>query len=635
MCGIAGLMATSALSPDSGGLVRLRDSMVHRGPDGFGSFIDRNVALLHRRLSIIDLEGGIQPLVSADGRYAVTYNGEIYNYLELRNELVQLGHSFATQSDTEVLLNAYIQYGEACLDRLEGMFAFVIYDKQKQSFFGARDRLGIKPLYYARLTDSFVFASEIKAIVEYRRTLGVSPAADMQSMSDYLTFQFQISHRTLFKNIFRLMPGHSFHYRSGVMEIKEYWRLDKVSSSSPVRNRTDWMEELQSKIKAAVTSHLRSDVPVGCYLSGGIDSSTILGVATKVSGQSLKTFCAGFSEGGIYDDSAFAKISARANASEHFEVFPNQDDFRRLLKKLIWHMDEPMAGEGMFPQYIVSSLAARHVKVVLGGQGADEIFGGYIRYLALHLDHLLDGTIHPAKKLCSGLSLNDISSVMPQLAGYQPLLQKLMADGMFQSWDKRYLRVVTQSHNLSNDISESFVRELGGYSSNDEYLRLINDTRFESLLDRMLYADMRTSLGGLLHVEDRMSMAASVESRVPFLDHRLVEFAFQIPDADKFLGGQTKSLLRDAVAPWVPAEVAQRKEKLGFPVPLNAWARSGLYDFVYGILKSDRAQGRGWYKSDYIDRILTNSSGGAFDRRLWGALCLELWAEVFLDGDSV
>lgn len=607
----------------------------HRGPDGDGIWLDekRPVGLGHVRLAIIDPEHGKQPMVTADGRYVVVFNGAIYNYLELRRELTGKGHPIHSYSDTEVLLYAYREWGEQFVDRLIGMFAFAIWDKHEQRLFCARDRIGIKPFYYRFDGQRLLFASEIKAILA---DPGVEAAANFEGLQDYLTFQFCLDQKTLFKGIDKLEPGHCLtaHYEGDVLKVatRQYWDLRYEIDEE--HDERYFIDTLSGLIDDSIRLHLRSDVPLGAHLSGGLDSSSIVCLASRMlGGEQLKTFTGAFSEGPQFDETAYAKeVSSFAGTAYHEIFIPAGHELPDVLPRLMYYMDEPLAGPGVIPQYYVSRLASEHVKVVMGGQGGDELFIGYARYMAVYLEKCLSGAIYQtANQRRYAVSLESIVPNLPLLATYQPMLQNLWRDGLFNSHDQRYFRLVDRSEGMNQLFNPEALRGAGNYSPFESFQRIFNRDELHSLVNQMTYFDLKGSLPALLHVEDRTSMAASIESRVPLLDHRIVEFMASIPPNIKFAGGRMKHLFKESVRSAVPQTIFERQDKMGFPTPLTQWTKGVAREFVMDTLLSGRARQRGLYNPEAVEKALTDER--EFGRVVWGLLCLELWHRIFIDKD--
>jgi asparagine synthase (glutamine-hydrolysing) len=610
------------------------DTIKHRGPDGEGVFLDsdRHVVLGHRRLAIIDPEHGKQPMTTRDGSITVVFNGTIYNYLELRRELIAKGHGILSYSDTEVLLSAYREWGQACLDRFQGMFAFAIWDRSRNVLFCARDRIGIKPFNYYFDGQMLIFASEVKAILA---TKLVPAQANPEGLQDYLTFQFCLESKTLFKGIHKLEPGHCFvaQLDQGRIElhVRQYWDVDYDIDDT--HNESWFIDHLKGLIEDATRTHLRSDVPLGAYLSGGLDSSALVCLAADfLRGEQIKTFTGAFPEGPQFDETDYAKTVAAFARTDYKEIYIQDVDLSELLPRLVYYMDEPLAGPGIVPQYYLSKMAAQHVKVVLGGQGGDELFIGYARYLVAYLEKCLSGAIYETSQQNQyAVTLESIVPNLPLLKAYKPMLQRLWNGGLFDTIDHRYFKLIDRSEGMSHLFSP--ILSEGGYSPFQTFSKIFNRSGLDSLINQMTYFDLKGSLPALLHVEDRMSMAASIESRVPFLDHRIVEFMARVPPNIKFPGGQMKYLFQKAVHNMVPAPILARKQKMGFPTPLTHWIQGTARDFVLDTLSSDRARQRGLYKVPEIENMLKNEK--EFGRVIWGLLCLELWYRVHIDADKL
>ncbi len=624
MCGIAGIINLNAC-PDP----ELRKSLAvmnrvqqHRGPDGEGLWIHphQHAGFAHRRLSIIDLSTGQQPMTDGAGNW-ITFNGEIYNYIELRDELGR--DSFQTTSDTEVILRAYRRWGSDCVSHLRGMFAFALWDEDQQKLFCARDRFGIKPFYYTQANGAFYFASEIKALLPFMDRLEV----DREGFKDYLAFQFCLAGKTLFQNVSELLPGHLLELQNGTLSIRRYWEVFYNVDFGMTAEVAE--EKLQALLEDSVRVHLRSDVPVGSYLSGGLDSSAVALIGSRVAPSDFMAFTGKFSLGDEYDESRYAREAAERGGFGLLERELLPDDFIQNIRKIIYHLDYPVAGPGSFPQFMVSQLAAQHRKVVLGGQGGDEIFGGYTRYLIAYFEQCIkaamEGTSH------NGNFVVTYESIIPNLTAlrnYKPLLQHFWREGLFEDMDHRYFRLINRSALLNEEIRWE---GLGDYSPFETFRTIFHqdNVRKESYFDLMTHFDFKTLLPALLQVEDRVSMAHGLESRVPLLDHPLVEFAATMPANVKFKDGEMKHILRRVVRPYLPESILARKDKMGFPTPLTEWSQGPLRDFIRDIFSSSKAQSR-----ELMDgRKIVEGMGREtkFGRKLWGLLCLELWQQELLD----
>src|SRR3989475_4370470 len=626
MCGIGGVLQLS--SQPLGDLSRTLRVMnvlqAHRGPDDEGAWTHArgHLGFAHRRLKIIDLTTGAQPMTDGNGNW-ITYNGEIYNYRELREELGV--DSFRTTSDTEVILRAYRRWGEECVSHFRGMFAFALWDEDREALFCARDRFGIKPFYYTVVGGALYFASEAKALLPFVDSI----ATDPEGLKDYLAFQFCLNGKTLFRGVRELLPAHSLTARAGHVAIRRYWdiyyRLDFDHTARYFE------ETLRSLLSESVELHLRSDVPVGAYVSGGLDSAVVASLAARGRPDGFRGFTGKFANGPAYDESKYARLAAGAAGFPLEEIEIGPDDFVREVERVIYHLDFPTAGPGSFPQYLVSRLASRSLKVVLGGQGGDEIFGGYVRYLIAYFEQCIkaaiDGTAH------SGNFIVTYASIIPNLGAlreYKPLLQEFWREGLFEDLDRRYFRLINRTALVGDEINRD---ALGDYSPYESFRAIFRGTNVEkeSYFDSMTHFDFKTLLPALLHVEDRVSMAHGLESRVPFLDHPLVEFAATIPSDVKFKNGTMKHVLKSAMRSVLPDAIANRTDKKGFPVPLHEWlSRPGVVrDFVVDVLSSPAARTR-----ELIDnrRVVEGLHGEPkFGRKIWGLLCLELWQQAFHD----
>ena len=629
MCGICGIVGPSTSHPTSRSVVRdMMDILHHRGPDDEGLIVGENFVFGHKRLAIIDLEYGAQPMQSDDELITLIYNGEIYNYLELRQELIRKGVRFKTFSDTEVLLRLYENEGPGCVERLNGMFAFAIFDSRNNLFFAARDHFGIKPLYYSFLQDEgLIFASEIKALLQHPE---IKAELDYQSLHQYLTFQFCLNNDTLFKNINKLEPAQYLLWSLGkkAPEFKKYWGLDYQIDT--YHTEEYFLDNLLLLLEESVHLQLRSDVPLGVHLSGGIDSSSVTCLAASKYGSGFKCFTGKFAEGPEYDESHYARSVTEAKQCEYYEVIPSAQDFIELIPKLIYYMDEPAAGPGLFPQYMVSRLAKENVTVVLGGQGGDEIFGGYARYLVAYLEQCLKGAIFETQE--EGRHIVTLDSIIPNLPliqQYVPMLKAFWSKGLFEPMDQRYFRLVDRAHDLKQILNPEIWSKAEHVAVFEQFRTIFNAPSTKSYINKMLYFDQRTLLPALLQVEDRMSMAVSLESRVPLLDYRIAELLAKMPPPIKFRGGQTKYALRRIMRSFLPTPVLERKDKMGFPVPLKEWWGGSVKEFVEDILLGQTSRERGIFQKPGLEIVLRKE--GQYGRQIWGALCLELWHRTFID----
>lgn len=630
MCGIAA-MVSFTLSHDKirhNGL-KMLEVINHRGPDGYGEWSSEHgrVWLGHRRLSIIDPEGGKQPLSNEDGSVWVSFNGCIYNYLEIAQNLRSKGHKFKTNSDTEVIVHAYEEYGEECVNYFIGMFSFVIWDDKKNVLFCARDRLGVKPFYYYYDNSNLIIASEIKALLA---TDLITRAADSRSLQDYLTYQTVLGEKTLFQNVNKLLPGHSLRLdlNNNQININKYW--DVTFDVDFEHDEAYFVNKLQRLLDDSVKIRLRSDVALGAHLSGGLDSSAVVSLASMFnsSGDSLKTFTGAFDAGDRFDETQYAKMVADQAKSQYYEVYPSETDFIEQLSRIVYFMDEPSAGPGVFPQFMLSKLASQHVKVVLGGQGGDEIFAGYTRYLVGYLEECLKGAIEETST--SRQYAATLASITPNLSSlkqYVPMLKYFLADGLFEPQENRYFRLMDRTGDSKQIYQDDLFKV--NHRALEDFSQIFNGSNAASFLNKMLYFDLKVHLPALLHVEDRTSMAWGLESRVPLLDHRIVEFMATVPPVIKFKGGEPKYLFKQAIKQLLPKQVLDRKDKMGFPVPLHLWYKSKLSSYVKEVLLDQKAKERGIFDMVQLEKTIDNEK--EFGRATWGALCLELWFKEFID----
>jgi asparagine synthase (glutamine-hydrolysing) len=625
MCGVAGVLNLSAEPvPQLGAALRvMNDLQRHRGPDGHGQWEHRrgHVGLVHRRLTIIDLSSAAgQPMTDRGGNW-LTFNGEIYNYLELREQLG--ARRFVTASDTEVILEAYRTWGEACVEHLRGMFAFMLWDEDRQRLFCARDRFGIKPLYYAHIGDCLYLASEVKALLPFVDHI----ETDLPGLTDYLTFQLCLGGKTLFKGIHELLPGHLLIAGAGRIDIRRYWQVYHHLDFDHTEKY--FAEHLLRLLHESVDLHKRSDVPIGGYISGGLDSSIVASLATRNGAGNFEGFTGKFSLSAKYDESAYARAVADWGGFALHEIDITANDFITHLPNVIYHLDYPVAGPGSFPQYLVSRLASGRRKVVLGGQGGDEIFGGYVRYLIAYFEQCIKAAIDGTAR--AGNFIVTYESIIPSLRTlreYKPLLQEFWREGLFDDLDRRYFRLVNRAPTLGTEVRWELLNGYDVYESFRQIFRADNVGK-ESYFDSMTHFDFKTLLPALLQVEDRVSMAHGVESRVPFLDHPLVEFAATMPSNIKFKNGALKHILRYATEKALPPAVVHRKDKMGFPVPLAEWVSGPAREFVRDTLSSQAALERALIDNRQVLAGLEREA--QFGRKLWGLLSLELWQQQFHD----
>lgn len=632
MCGIFGFIATSPKSASelTSVLELGLNRIAHRGPDGRGTWFspDREAGFGHVRLSIIDLEGGCQPMSTADGRFTIVLNGEIYNYLELREELGS--DAFVTRSDTEVVLRAFSAWGPEAVNRLRGMFAFGIWDEKEKSLFLARDRFGIKPLYWCFDSQTLYFASEIKALLPFLNDRAVSPAA----LSDYFSLQFCLGDKTLMQGIRQMPAAHYAMVRPGEQpKPRRYW---EVHYEIDYGHTEEWfVNRLKGLLDESINLHLRADVEVGAYVSGGVDSSLVATLARRRREGRFQAFNGRFMDGKEFDESGYAQALAHDENMILHVTDIGENDFVENIGKVIWHLDQPTAGPGSFPQYMVSKNVGESIKVVFGGQGGDEIFGGYARYLVAYFEQCIKGAIEGT--LHNGHYVVTYDSIIPNLQTlrqYKPMLQEFWSKGLFEERDVRYWRLVNRANTFGEIVTPHAINTQQTFSEFKEIYWGQNIGK-EAYFDSMTHFDFKTLLPALLQVEDRMSMAHGVESRVPFLDHPLVEFAATIPADVKFKNGELKRLLRVAFSQQIPEAIRKRKDKMGFPVPLNLWLRRGgaARDFIGDLLGSERAKTRPYLKPGFsVDKALDGQS--TYGRNLWALISLELWFRQFIDSKT-
>jgi len=627
MCGIAGIVGLNPLEPvDETRLKIMRDVLRHRGPDGEGLWAEGNVGLGFRRLAIIDVAGGAQPMPNEDGSVWVVFNGEIYNHARLRPWLEARGHRYRTRSDTETIVHLYEEEGERCVERLQGMFAFAVWDRARRRLLLARDRLGIKPLYYALTERELVFASEIKAILAAG---AVAPALDTAIVPEFLANRFVAGPETFFQGVTKLLPGRTLTWSAdeGVRR-RRYWSLPPEVNGADL-SMVEAAGQVRAGLEAAVQSHLMSDVPLGLFLSGGIDSSALAGLMAPMVRGPIRTFSVGLPDTDS-NELDWARLVARAVRSVHREVVVTPSEYFDALPRLIRHEDEPIAFTSSVPLYFVSRLAAEDVKVVLTGEGADELFLGYHRYRITHWNDRLGrvyGLAPSGLRRAVGRSLRHLPRRVGRYAartflGLPPGPRQLFCENfaVFPTGLQQELLADPELLAVRDPYATALERYAAAPGSN---------------LDRMSYADLETYLVELLMKQDQMSMAASIESRVPFLDHVFVERVAAMPGRLKLRGWQTKAVMRAAVRDVVPREILTRR-KMGFPVPVGRWLRGPFRPLVDELVLGPRALARGLFDPGALRRLAASHRAGAVDHgdRLWLLINLELWQRIFLDGEE-
>jgi asparagine synthase (glutamine-hydrolysing) len=623
MCGICGIANADPLETvDRSTLTRMRDIMSYRGPDDAGLLIDGPIGLGFRRLSIIDLATGQQPMANEDGSLQIIFNGEIYNYLELRKAYLEGKHRFSTTSDTEVILHLYEEFGEDCVRYLNGMFAFAIWDARSHRLFLARDRLGVKPLYYTVRNGTLLFASEIKSILQHEKA---AVEVSGEGLDDFITFGYVQSPRTLFSGIERLPPGHTLVWREGRVSIRRYWDLQFAPDES--LPETECGERLLELLGDSIRLRIRSDVPLGVLLSGGVDSSTIVGLLSRSVGQ-IKTFSIGYDSGPDYNELDVARVVAARFGTDHHAMILNTSSFRDFISRFVYHMDEPVSDGSAIPLYFVSELASRHVKVVLSGDGADELFAGY----AIYRKMLLMERYRQLPDLVRKTLLNPLLRRLVPL----PKMNKYLHLSTL-ALERRYLNVHLYDIRLREHLyHHEFRRALNGYDPLDSIEEIYRQTDGWDTLSRLLYLDIRTWLADdILIKSDRMSMAASIEMREPYLDYRLVEFAARIPSAYKLHFGTSKHILKKSIGDLLPREILQRR-KMGFPTPLARLLQKELHAYLVEVLRAPRSRCRGYFDVRFIDRLIEQHLRGEADHHaiLWRLLILEEWHRNFVDNSQ-
>ncbi|MGE0126883.1 MAG: asparagine synthase (glutamine-hydrolyzing) [Blastocatellales bacterium] len=634
MCGIAGTIGSTASLAGVAAcemIGRMCDVIEHRGPDDWGfrveNFGDSHLAIGMRRLSIIDVASGHQPICNEDGSVWIVFNGEIYNYRELREDLIARGHRFVTRTDTETIVHLYEEEGERCVERLRGMFGFAIWDSRSKSLLLARDRVGKKPVHYAQSNGAFVFGSEIKSLLRHP---AIKREVNLEAISDFLTFGYVPDPQTAFKGIYKLPPGHTLSFKDGQIRTRRYWNFsyDGESSSEPRLTENEYVGRLRQLLAESVRVRLESEVPLGAFLSGGIDSSTVVALMARQMNQPVKTFSIGFGEAD-FDELKHARVTARLLETDHHE-FVVTPDVCRLAEEVIWHHDEPFADVSSLPTYIVSKMAREHVTVVLSGDGGDEVFGGYQRYLIEREREKFE--------------------LIPSFIRHQVFLRlsRALPRG---AYGKRYLSINSRDagpryvdalsyfdeETKRSLFSKSLLAELNGYTSAKPFEEIFEEPVSRARLDRLMYLDSKTYLPGDILVKvDRMSMAHSIETRAPLLDHRLIEFAQIIPASLKLRrttrGWETKYILKQAVEGLIPNEIIHRP-KQGFDVPIKHWLKRELGEMCHDLLTSSSARQRGYLNVKTVAGLLQEHRLGVRDnaRHLWALLALELWHRSFID----
>jgi len=630
MCGICGKLNFERDRPvDRELLRRMMETIEHRGPDGGGEYIAGPVGLGHRRLSIIDLNTGSQPISNEDGTVWVVYNGEIYNYRELRTELEGLGHRFKSTSDTEVIVHLYEEMGDRCVTRFRGMFAFALWDDRRQRLLLARDRVGVKPLYYVDTGRALIFGSEIKTLLadtEVERRL------NLQAIDRFVTYYYLPGEETLFAGVRKLAPGHFLTVQDGRVSVQQYWELqfDPAPRTRSFRESTRALTEL---LRDSVRAHMISDVPVGVLLSGGVDSTGVLGYAVERADRPLHTFTMGFSGANFADERPYARLAAEKLGTVHHETSLSAAEFRDFLPKYVWHMEEPVCEPPAVALYFVSRMAREaSVKVLLSGEGGDEAFGGYQTYRSILMLERLKARLGAARGLLraalatlgragSKRSMHYANLVGPDLSAY---------------YLSHAATPFTPFNRLKSELyNPDFASAVGGRRSDLPTVSLFEHASAVSPLDRMLYVDTKTWLpDDLLLKADKMTMATSVELRVPLLDFRILEFAASLPQEYKVRGRELKRILKSALGQSVPRAILDRK-KTGFPVPYDQWMRNEMKDFVFDTILSKQAALASYFRNDALLKLLhAHQRGEGSSKEVFSLLVLELWHRQFFQRPS-
>ena len=627
MCGINGIAfsAKSKRQIDRRVLEKMRDVQFHRGPDAGGTFIDENIGLGHRRLSIVDVSLGQQPMFNEDGSVVIVYNGEIYNHADYRTELEAKGHVYRTHCDTETILHLYEEYGTRALEKLRGMFAFAIWDRREKTLFIARDRLGVKPLYYVHdAQGNLFFGSEIKTLLEAG---AIKPEINYDALPDQLANHGTSFDETLFKGVRRLLPGHFLRWQDGKLHTEEFWDVKFEPKNEP-RSDRDFIDEWRAQFRHSVKLRLMADVPLGMFLSGGIDSSAIAAVMSEMVSEPVKTFSVGFKEREA-NEFEYARIVARSFKTEHHEITITPEQFFAELPNLIWHEDEPLGFIASVPLYFVSRLAQKHVKVVLTGEGSDEILAGYGRYTkAVRLLQYGERYESLTPRFMRGIFKSGASLLGGKL-NRTFLTRQSDIENLF--FDNFGVFPRKMQEKLLASETKARIAEQNPYFYQNKWLE---KTDAKDVLDKLLYVDTKTYLHELLMKQDQMSMAASIESRVPFLDHKLVELTAQMPVNMKLRGNETKFLLREAMKGILPGEILTRS-KMGFPVPVGNWFRNEFRHVVDEYVLSERSLSRGIFSAEFVREIVKRHNAGEnHDERLWFLVNFEIWQRRFLDGET-
>ncbi|HHT9116991.1 MAG TPA: asparagine synthase (glutamine-hydrolyzing) [Candidatus Hypogeohydataceae bacterium YC38] len=629
MCGIFGKTNFNNRPIDPDVVERALSVMVHRGPDDMGTHFSSstgwNVALGHRRLSIIDLAGGHQPLSNEDGKVWVVFNGQIYNFKELRKELEAQGHRFRTNCDTEVLVHAYEEHGTGFLEKLNGMFALALWDERKKLLFLARDRLGIKPLYYSKLKEGFIFASEVKALLQDPE---VKREIDVESLSMYLTLNYILSPHSMVKGISKLPPGHALIVNEGGYRLWQYWDIE-IDNKLQLKEE-QYCERIRSLLETAVRRRLMSDVPLGAFLSGGIDSTAVVSYMSSSTNKAPQTFSIGFEEKS-YSELPHARYAAQYLGTEHHDLVV-EPKIETTLPRLIWYNDEPLGDSSCIPMYFLAQLARKYVKVALSGDGGDENFAGYDTYIADKLATLYKLLPRLLRSNCIARPVNMLPHSLSKVS-YSYKLNQFVRGADFSPEKAHYFwRVIFTEEEKEKLFSPDCLRSIKSLDTFDYFRQYFNKYPKADLLDRCLYVDFKTWLvDDILTKVDRASMAHSLEVRVPFLDHELVEFAMRIPSYYKLKGLSSKYILKRALRGQVSARTLSRKKE-GFNSPLSYWLKKELKELALENLAYKKIEELGFFNPLYVKQVLDEYFLGRKDNslKIWGLLNLVMWHEQFM-----
>lgn len=623
MCGIVGIYNLKGNPVDSFMVQKMADALKHRGPDDRGIYVNKNMGLGHQRLSIIDVSSaGYQPMANEDKSLYIIFNGEIYNFKKLKEILKSLGHRFISKTDTEVILHSYEEWGINCLEKFNGMFSFAIWDKKNRQFFLARDRMGEKPLYYYLDQEQFIFASEIKAILE---NYNVPRKIDHQGLVNYFTFGHSIAPDTIYQGIKKLLPGHYLIFKNNQIKIEEYWD-PFIPNKKEDKGKDYYQQTIREIFEESVKEELISDVPLGVFLSGGIDSSSVVAMMAKNGVSPLRTFSVGFDVAGTeFNELSDAKIVANHFKTEHHELFLKEPDLINILNKLVYHYDEPFGDAAAFPVFYISQFTKKYVKVVLTGEGGDEVFGGYRRYIVennrsklLALNWLFEN--------------NMFQKTIKSLPGLRRT-KKFAETVLIENDLSRYTNWLVF---FSKEMIDNFLKPELLVAEKDSlkiYKEYFSRYKPESFLDKIMYLDQKILLPDCyLEKVDKASMAFGLETRSPILNHHLVEFANSIPSKYKIKDGKTKYIFKEAMKDFLPKQIF-KKRKHGLAVPTNIWFKGKLKNYLFEIIFDKKTKARGYFNFPYIEKLYKSYQNGnqPFDSQLWLILNFELWHRQFID----